>query len=163
MTTSADKELLRVPQEEYGDKYRDHLLEQYKLFVMTADRISERRVSANNYLLTVNAFLVTFYGIASGFDSRVGLLMIPVAGILVCTIWVALLRSYRNLNTAKFKVIHELERRLPAAVFEREWEVAKRSRSRYYKPFTHIEPGIPYVFASLYALVIVYAVVSRMI
>lgn len=52
------KLLSRTP-EEYGAKYQDHLLEQYKLFVTTSQQVSERRQQANNYLLTLNSSLVT--------------------------------------------------------------------------------------------------------
>ena len=50
---------------EYGEDYRSHLLDQYRTYVETADKISQRRSTANNYLLTVNAFLVSLYGVVS--------------------------------------------------------------------------------------------------
>ena len=106
----SNKDLLRISAEDYGSEYKEHLLDQYKLFVETADRVSQRRTSANNYLLTVNAFLVTLYGLASSLDSNwAWRFVVPLAGILVCVTWLVLIRSYRDLNTAKFKVIHELE------------------------------------------------------
>ena len=114
--------LLRVPPEQYGPSYTDHLLEQYKLYVESAQAVSERRTSANNYLLTVNAFLVTLYGLASSITpSHAWRFAIPVAGLLVSSSWFVLVRSYRSLNTGKFTVIHELERHLPAALFDHEW------------------------------------------
>jgi len=153
--------LLRVAAEEYGDAYREHLLEQYKLFVESADRVSERRTSANNYLLTVNAFLVTLYGLAASWgDNRAWVFVVPVAGVLVCVTWLVLIRSYRNLNTAKFKVVHELEEHLPAALFDREWDHAQRGEGKAYKPLTHIEPYIPLVFAALYLTLAVYALAA---
>ena len=153
--------LWRVPRDEYGTEYKAHLLTQYKLFVETADRVSERRTSANNYLLTVNSVLVTLYGLASSFSyDRPWLFVMPVAGVLVCITWLVLIRSYRNLNTAKFKVIHELEEQLPAALFDREWDLAERGEGKAYKPLTHIEPYIPLVFAVLYIILAVYSVGS---
>ena len=55
--------LLSVAGADYGDRYREHLFQQYKLYVDSADRISQRRSSTNNFLLTVNASLVTLYGL----------------------------------------------------------------------------------------------------
>lgn len=151
-------DVFRASPETYGPDYRQHLLEQYKLFVESADRVSERRTSANNYLLTVNAFLVTLYGLAAGWgDNRAWAFVVPVAGVLVCITWLVLIRSYRNLNTAKFKVIHELEEQLPAALFDREWEHAQRGEGKAYKPLTHVEPYIPFVFAALYLILAIYA------
>lgn len=153
--------LFRTQADSYGAEYKQHLLEQYKLFVESADRVSERRTSANNYLLTVNAFLVTLYGLASSFgNNKAWLIVVPTAGVLVCITWLLLVRSYRNLNTAKFKVIHELEQRLPAALFDREWDHAQRGDGKAYKPLTHIEPYIPLVFAALYVILAVYALTT---
>ena len=162
MPESDDKQsLLRADRNDYGEKYRDHLLEQYKLYVESADRVSERRTSANNYLLTVNAFLITLYGLASSFgDNRAWQAVVPIAGVLVCVTWLVLIRSYRNLNTAKFKVVHELEEHLPAALFDREWDHAQQGTGKAYKPLTHIEPFIPLVFAALYITLAVAALVA---
>ena len=79
---------------------------------------------------------------------------------MVCITWLALIRSYRDLNTAKFKVIHELEQRLPAALFDCEWEHAQRGEGSAYRPLTHIEPYVPLVFAALYLILAIYAAVA---
>lgn len=44
------------------DDYQAHLLEQYKLYVGMADKISERRQSANSYFLSLNTALLGFVG-----------------------------------------------------------------------------------------------------
>jgi len=101
------------------------------------------------------------YGLASSFgDNRAWVFVVPAAGVLVCITWLVLIRSYRNLNTAKFKVIHELEEHLPAALFDREWNHAQRGEGKAYKPLTHIEPYIPLVFAALYFTLAVYALAA---
>ena len=160
MTDSDNSPLLRVPRDEYGDAYQSHLLDQYRLYVETADRVSQRRTSANNHLLTVNVFLVTLYGLAaSPGDNLAWKLVVPAAGILTCWVWSVLIRHYRNLNTAKFAVIHELEERLPAALFDREWQIAKsKEQGGVYKPLTHIEQWVPWIFAVLYVVLGIYAV-----
>lgn len=153
MPENGRKNVLSASREKYGDHYSDHLLEQYKLFVESADHISARRTSANNYLLTVNAFLVTIYGLASSLGSNLAWqFFVPVSGVLVCITWTVLIRSYRDLNTAKFKVIHELEVYLPAALFDREWELAERGEGKAYRQLTRIEPYIPLVFGALYVV-----------
>jgi hypothetical protein len=108
--------------EEYGEKYHEHLLEQYKLYVEMADKVSERRLSTNNYLLTVNSILVSLFGVLSGFGSlteqRIWQYFLPVAGLLVSITWATLIRSYRQLNSGKFKGIHRIESQLPAALYD---------------------------------------------
>jgi hypothetical protein len=36
--------------------------------------------------------------------------------------WYRLVRSYKDLNSAKFKVIHEIEKSLPISPYDAEWE-----------------------------------------
>jgi hypothetical protein len=38
-----DEALYKTPASKYGAEYQNHLLEQYKLYVQMADKISERR------------------------------------------------------------------------------------------------------------------------
>jgi hypothetical protein len=157
----------RTP-EEYGDKYQDHLLEQYKLFVETSQHVSERRQQANNFLLTLNSSLVTlFVAFLSSFGHHRWNFFIPLTGLLVCLIWHSLVDSYKDLNTAKFAVIHELESQLPVALFRHEWYVCGHNRKRtekpiedQYVPLTHLERRIPLLFAILYLGLGVYALVA---
>ena len=68
--------------------------------------------------------------------------------------WYRLVRSYRDLNSAKFTVIHEIEKKLPISPYDAEWEaVGRGSNSRLYLPFTHVEIFIPWVFLVLHFVV----------
>jgi len=118
------------------------------------DRVSSRRQSANHYFLTVNSFFVVLFGILAQTTPasihRAWSLVVPVAGIVTCVAWAALINSYRQLNTGKFKIIHELETVLPAALFDAEWQVLEEGKGKAYRPFTHLEVWIPWVFVTLY-------------
>ena len=59
------KQLLRCDRESYGDSFTSDLLEQYKLYVQSAENVSARRVASSRYLLTLNAALVALYGVQS--------------------------------------------------------------------------------------------------
>lgn len=154
------KDLYRVSASEYGEeKYRDHLLEQYKLYVQMVDKISERRQSANSFFLTINTALVAFLGIVgkSGTGSVIAtpplpwVLVVSAAGLILCYFWYRLVLSYKGLNSGKFKVVHALESRLPASPYDAEWEVVGKGKDpKLYLPFTRVETRIPWVFALLY-------------
>lgn len=137
----------------YGESFKADLFEQYKLYVESAEKISDRRVAANNYLLTVNAFLVTLYGLvaASRFNSF-WTILVPVAGLLVALTWHRIITSYRDLNTVKFNVIHELEQQMPAALYAYEWHKAEAGRGKAYHPLSHLERWVPIIFIVLYML-----------
>ncbi len=152
--------LLSVAPADYGDRHREHLFEQYKLYVDSADRISQRRSSTNSFLLTVNASLVTLYGLTTPLKPSVAAawhLLVPFAGILVCITWLSLVENYRNLNSVKFKVIHELEQQLPASLYAYEWQLLEGGAGNVYKPVTHIEQWIPVIFILLYVGLVLYS------
>jgi hypothetical protein len=161
MPDTPGQQLIRQTKESYGDSFKAHLFEQYKLYVESADKISERRVSANNYLLTVNALLVTLYGVLAASPYKDGwAVLVPVAGILVSLTWHRIITSYRDLNTVKFKVIHELEREMPAALYDYEWRKAEEGRGKAYHPLTHVERWVPMVFMVLYLMLAIISVLD---
>jgi hypothetical protein len=140
----------------YGsnEKYQAHLLDQYKLYVEMADRISARRQSANSYFLTINTGLVGLIGYVTTKDTSNYLWLMAGAGIALSYLWYRLIRSYRDLNSGKFKVIHFIEKRLPLSPYDAEREAIGRGEDpKLYKPFTHIEAGVPWVFVLLHAIV----------
>ena len=76
---------------------------------------------------------------------------IPAAGAIVSVAWVGLLASYRQLNRAKFGVLQEMEKDLPAQPFARERALYGRDRRR---SLSQIEMAIPPCFLVLYAAII---------
>lgn len=147
-----DTNLLSVSEAEYGKHYRDHCLALYQGYVESADRISDRRHSANTFFLTVNTALlgITGYLQAAGADL---LWLVALAGIVLGYTWFRLIRSYRSLNTAKFEVIHDIERQLPFALYDAEWEQLKRGEdAKVHTPFSKVEAMVPVVFMVLHGV-----------
>ena len=73
-----------------------------------------------------------------------------------------LLRSYRQLKSAKYAVIGAMEERLPASPFwSAEWSALGQGRDpRRYWPLTHIERWVPDPFAAAYVGAFIAAVAS---
>ena len=141
-----------------NEKYQAHLFDQYKLYVEMADRISARRQSANSYFLSINTALLGFVGYVSTKDIGDYIWLAPVAGLALSYLWYRLIRSYRDLNTAEFKVIHAIEKLLPLSPYDAEWEAMGRGENpKLYKPFTHIETYVPWIFLVLHSVVLVRA------
>jgi hypothetical protein len=157
-----EDQLISNAKETYGERFQEHLFEQYKLYVESAQKVSEKRISTGNYLLTVSSLVLTVFGIASNQKiSGAWLVIIPIAGLLVSLTWFSLIKAYKDLNTAKFKVIHELEDHLPVALFRYEWHSCEQGKGKAYKPITHLERWIPLVFAVVYVVLAGFAVFPR--
>jgi hypothetical protein len=131
------------------------LLEQYKLYVEMADRVSARRGSANTFFLTLNTTAVTAIGLLwSGRlpESKWILAFLFIGLMIQCMAWFWLLRSYRQLNSAKYAVVGALEERLPASPYwSAEWMALGEGKdpARYW-PLSHLEQLIPSLFAITY-------------
>lgn len=138
------------------DKYNDHLLEQYKMYYESAEKISSKRQTANSFFVTINTTLIALVSYLSMGDENSGgyYWVVAVAGIAISYMWYRLIRSYKDLNSAKFKVIHEIEKKLPLSPFDAEWEAVGRGIDpKLYLPFTHIEVIIPWIFLFLHLVV----------
>lgn len=148
--------LISQPKETYGEKYQEHLWNQYKLYVEGADKISDRRQKANEFFLTINTALLGFLGLKF-IQSAFIITLVCFGAISLCYYWYRLIVSYKNMNGGKFKVIHQIEKNLPLSLYDFEWEMLGRGENKkLYLPFTHIELKIPLVFITLYALIILY-------
>lgn len=58
-----------MTKEEYGDNFQAHLLDQYKLYVEMADRISARRVQINNFYTSFLSGLLAFLSIVTSINN----------------------------------------------------------------------------------------------
>lgn len=149
------------------------VLDLYKLAVEMADRVSSRRAAANSFFFTMQAGLAVALGafaINTGGHSdpspdRFVLTLAAVAGVVIAGSWWLLLRSYRDLNTAKFKVIQAIEAdHLPIKLFADEWRYLKedpvKSWRQRYAELGQVERAVPGLFALLYSLLAVYVAVG---
>lgn len=153
-----EKMLFVLANDKYGDKYIEHLLEQYKIYINSAEKISDRRQKTNEFFLTLNSALVALLGFivtkTSGNEFDLLLILSSLAGVTMCYLWYRMILSYKGLNSGKFKVIHAIEKRLPLALYDTEWEALGRGEVKStYWPFTHIELWVPWIFISIYFIV----------
>ena len=135
------------------------LMEQYKLFLGMLDRISERRQHANSFFLSINTGVCALIGYMYSKDTadelKVFFWITPLAGILLSYFWFRLIKSYRDLNSAKFKVVYAIEERLPLSPFKAEWHALGEAKDpKVYTPFTHLEIWVPRCFIAMYLLIV---------
>lgn len=161
--------LFAETEKNYGDGYKGHLFEQYKLFVESIEKTSDRRQHANNYFVTINTALISLIGLSfqiKMFENVVWAKGVLAAlGVIICVVFWYLIRSYKQLNTGKFAVLHEIEKHLPLALYTYEWHILGEGKDkRKYYPFSHIELLIPWVFGSVYVLLLIYLIwVSKVV
>jgi hypothetical protein len=158
---------MSVDKNKYGEKFNEHLLEQYKLYVEMADRISERRMQTNRFYISLLSGLLALLSIlVSGdkFNQTVIFIIVSLLGIALCILWHINIRSYRQLNSGKFKVIHEIEQYLPFPCYDKEWELLGEGEEKSkYLQLTRVEKYIPFILSIPYIFLFLYALASLLI
>ena len=153
--------LLRHSKGDYGDSFSSDLLEQYKIYVQSSENVSARRVASSRYLLTLNVALVALYGFQyAGFGQGYWTLLIPIVGIPVSILWLLIIKSHADLNRVKFRIIHEFEKHLPAAMYKYEWQLAGEGEGKAYRAVTSIERWIPILFTVLHVVLMVVVILA---
>lgn len=148
--------------DEYGEKYHDHLLEQYKLYVEMADRVSQRREQSNRFYVTIVSALVALLVVMARLgpaDSiwAAAALIAGLFGVALSVIWIINIKSYRTLNSAKFAVINAIEGQLPTAGYSDEWELLRpKVGPPRYLQLTRVEQWVPYLTLLLFVAIAAY-------
>ncbi|RLI71549.1 hypothetical protein DRO97_09755 [Archaeoglobales archaeon] len=137
----------------YGEKFKEHLLEQYKLFVEMADRVSSRRIHTNMFYISLVSGLITVISVSRevGLSDSTIIPAISVLGIIVCILWCIHINSYRKLNSAKFEVIHKIEQYLPYSCYHEEWKILEKNR---YVLLSKIEQFVTTIFVIIFLIAV---------
>lgn len=157
----AQSDLIKIKKESYGDDFKAHLLEQYKIYVEMMDRVTERRGKTNTFYLSLLSGLLALLSLLvdqnlfSG-DKDVLLLLLAILGLSLCCIWYFNINSYKQLNYLKFKVIHEIEALLPFPCYSREWQIEKNKNSQY-RRLSRVEKYIPLIITIPYFGLLIYS------
>ena len=140
---------------EYGEKYNEHLFEQYKQYVDMVDKLNQRqRSNDTGYLI-----IASLFGVLSGLESlakqQIWPFLVPFTGLLISIKWLTFTYKYRQLNLAKLSIIYELESQLPAALYASEWKNAWEGKTRSYLAIEFIEQVVPWIFAGIFFIYII--------
>jgi len=149
------------------DIFQSHLLEQYKLFVETAERVSERRKNTNVFFLSLMTLLFGAYGYLkinqienNGFFA----ICLTICSILISIYWIFLLENYRKLNSSKFLIIHKIEKDLPLNLFSYEWKILGKGKdSTLYMKTSNLEKLTPYFFGLLFIVLLVFELIPLIV
>lgn len=151
----------------YSEKFNKYLLEQYKLYVEMTDRISERRIQTNKFYISLLSGLLALLSIlvsVDGLSQHLIFIIVSLLGIALCVLWHTNIQSYRQLNSGKFKVIHEMEQFLPFSCYNKEWEILEKGKENSkYLQLTKVEKYIPLILSIPYILLFLYTLKSLLI
>jgi hypothetical protein len=122
------------------------------MMVETSEQLTQKRQVTNQFYVAIHTLLIGSSGLLFTYSESAGSIAIATVGLILAYAWQKNIQSYKALNGAKFKVIHELEKHLPAQLFKREYEILKQDN---YFELTTVEKIIPFVFGVLYVVVLI--------
>ena len=139
---------------------KQELLEIYKLHAELADSVSKQRSTANRfYMLVLSGLAVLFSAFLqrkNGVPLEWLMIGFGLFGMLLAAAWYIVIRSYRQLNSGKFKALHELEEKLAYPFFKREWDLlAEGKEQKTYWRLTVVETFVPVIFFFCFAALLV--------
>jgi hypothetical protein len=142
--------------DEYGELYREHFLEQYKVAIQGIDYTSKWKHIVNNYFLTIHTVLLAAIGLSVSRDQiampTLTHQIVPVIGVFMAIAWWITARSYNDILEAKFSILHCIEEHLPLALYKTEWEILKASYGNSTRAaFT--DSVVPFIFFIFYTLI----------
>jgi len=141
------------------DNYENHYLEQYRMYLHIFNSTSDRRSKSNEFFLGLNTAIIAALGYMESKNltdnTSIIFLFAPLVGIAICYCWYQIILSYKKLNRAKFRVIHEIEEKLPLSLFKTEWELLGKGLDHTkYRKLSSIEKNIPITFIVLYVVIL---------
>lgn len=138
-----------------NDSKDELLLAQWQTCVEMANSISQRRDTMNNIFVTLNLAIMAAVSLVWDIKS----ILVLVAGIVVCVLWLLFIRNYKQLNSAKFDIINRIEKELPSQPFGEEWEKLKSNKK--YMDGTKLEKWLPTMFIAMYLVTTIIIVVIK--
>lgn len=98
---------------------KDYSFEQYKIFVESAEKNSEKRITQNNIYLTINLAFLS-YLLTQNIEFKY-LVITSVVGVVICLIWFLTIVNYCKRNKVKYDIINELEENFHD-LYKEEWK-----------------------------------------
>ncbi len=141
--------------------------ELYKLILSSSEALIERRQKTNVFFITMIGSIVAIGGFLNKLDvltidNNILVSLYCFIAVLLCNSWGNLLSNYGKLNTAKFKVIGELEKSIGDQIFNAEWiALGKGKRKEKYRSFTETEKNVPLCMAILFNSLSIYITILK--
>ena len=148
-----------------SETYYTILMEQWKTANEMAADVSNKRATMNNFFTTLFAAMISAIVALVGIIDVSALVMLfgSVLGVALCFLWRSTIQGYKLLNKAKFEVINEIEKKLPANVMQYEWDGIignpERTEFKNYSGITKTEKYLVYLFLGIFSCTFILSVI----
>lgn len=82
--------------------------EQYKIFVESADKISDKRINQNNIYITIELALLSYLSAVK--IEKLYIYIFCSMGLFIAILWFLTIDNYSKRNKVKYQIINEYEK-----------------------------------------------------
>lgn len=124
---------------------KEYKFEQYKIFVESAERNSEKRVTQNNIYLTINLAFLSY--VLSQNPNLIETIITSFVGLIICIVWLLTIINFCKRNKVKFDIINEMEEEF-GNLYKEEWK-----RISILTPLSTYEKFLAIIFMMVYIII----------
>ncbi len=135
------------------------IVKQYMKFVDSIENVTDRRLKTNAFFLSFNTIISGLMGVSWNVDiarTKIVIVLFSLIVIAACIYWIISINNFKKLNTAKFKILLEIEKKLPINLYNFEWQLLKEGKvfSVYFES-TKLELAFPIILIVSYVINII--------
>lgn len=116
-----------------------------------ADSIISKRISSNNIYMSIETALIAVVCFVHDWWDYITCFV----GIVIAVLWFFSVLDYRSLSAVKYKIINDIEEKLPVQPISYEWKLIRAEKKYHYFGNSKIEIIIPIVFGLLFVASII--------
>ena len=147
--------------QEYGDDYRQHFLEQYKILADSLNGLRTVKEQTNRFHISTISIIVVLTSLLVGEDfigkvPGLVLVLVPLIGLCLCYIWYFNIRSFGLTMESRYRVLHDMEKHLPYPCFNTAISYMGEKENR--RSLTKVERFLPIVFGVAFLIMLIYVI-----
>lgn len=132
---------------------KEYKFEQYKIFVESAERNSEKRVTQNNIYLTINLAFLSY--VLSQNPNLIETIITSFVGLIICIVWLLTIINFCKRNKVKFDIINEMEEEF-GNLYKEEWK-----RISILTPLSTYEKFLAIIFMMVYIIIPILNILTK--
>ena len=132
---------------------KEYRFEQYKIFVESAEKNSEKRVTQNNIYLTINLAFLSY--ILFQKPNLVETIITSFVGLIICLVWLLTIINFCKRNKVKFDIINEMEEEF-GNLYKEEWK-----RISILTPLSTYEKFLAIIFVMVYIIIPILNILTK--
>lgn len=132
---------------------KEYRFEQYKIFVESAEKNSEKRVTQNNIYLTINLAFLSY--ILFQKPNLVETIITSFVGLIICLVWLLTIINFCKRNKVKFDIINEMEEEF-GNLYKEEWKSIS-----ILTPLSTYEKFLAIIFMMVYIIIPILNILTK--